>query len=265
MRVFLYIFAVFLGTSAALGQSFNATVGLDTRVERSLFSGDFIGTAKKDEIVEVSSCVADYCLITFEGQNGWIAATSISVGGVPAREFDLDQRLSSPLISDRRIAMWGDSLAELVAPELGRMLGRTVFNGGVGGEEGRQIGKRMKDDQVHKGWATIIWDRSGTGEPTDHYLTPIAEMADLARASNDHFIIISDIPKMDSTEAPGTRNRSAIDAKNDAMRAKYPGHFIDITSLVDERRLRIDGLHFTPEGTKIVARAIADFIQTKGW
>lgn len=165
-----------------------------------------------------------------------------------------------------KLAMWGDSLTASLAASIGGYSGgRPTYNGGIGGEPIDTIAARMLADTTYRDRITVLWDRMNTGDTNANYAAKMAQMVARVRERHDRFIIVSDINKTDGTEDPGSAWRIAQDARNAALAATYPGHFVDVVAALDNNALRSDGLHLTGPGNQIAGDAILALALANGW
>ncbi|MGH8782048.1 hypothetical protein [Paraburkholderia sp.] len=127
----------------------------------------------------------------------------------------------------------------------------------------------------------MIWaGRNDVNEDgTAHTVENIANMA--ARVDRGRFIVLSIVNGAD--EGRGTQRYRTIAALNQQLAARFPGRFIDIraaliaranTSAADQAdraadivpgSLRVDRLHLTADGYRIVAQRVFEFIEAHDW
>jgi len=188
----------------------------------------------------------------------------------------------------QNISCWGDSLTAgaggkpytsvlQAAESIG---GRTVFNGGVGGQTSAQIKSRFLAAPEKFGDLTIIWaGRNNYGESYE-VESDIAEM--VSKLKTNRFLVLS-ILNMES-EGVGTGGHAAILALNKDLAAQYPDNYVDIRSVLVEaydksspddvanhasdvppKSLRSDGIHLNEEGYKVVAVKLLDTLRAKSW
>lgn len=189
-----------------------------------------------------------------------------------------------PLRGD--IAAWGDSLTPPFAANLQLLYPtRTVFNGGVVGQNSTEISMRQRADTSGRDtWINIFW--YGQNNPT----APARIQADIAASvaalapGNDHFIVLAVVNKDRPEEIRGGAVYNQIVQLNNELAVTYPANYIDIRShLVSQfnparaedvadaqddvvpSSLRFDEIHLNNDGSVVVATRVKAFIDAKGW
>ncbi|MGH8781077.1 SGNH/GDSL hydrolase family protein [Paraburkholderia sp.] len=127
----------------------------------------------------------------------------------------------------------------------------------------------------------VIWaGRNDVNEDgTAHTVENIARMA--ARVDRGRFIVLSIVNGAD--EGRGTQRYRTIVALNQKLATRFPDHFIDIraaliahanasaadladrTADIVPRSLRVDRLHLTADGYRIVAQCVFGFVNNHDW
>jgi len=184
------------------------------------------------------------------------------------------------------IAMWGDSLTRPVADALSLLMpGRMVFNGGVASQNSRQVSARqIADGPTHNTWINVFWfGHNNQGEPEVIKADLAASVAALA-PGNDRFLILGILNRATPAEVRGQPLYHVIMQLNRDLAAQYGSNFFDIRSYLvaqanpalpqdmqDQQNdivpssLRIDEIHLTPEGSRLVAARIQELIEARGW
>lgn len=237
-----------------------------------------IGAVPAGTTVPVEVCFdrGAFCAVTSPAGAGFISGDLLALpSGETLRNLELARwtkidagEAAGPSAFDRcNIVVWGDSLsAGTFGPDLARLLGRSVSMQGVAGEDGKAIAARMLADIRYDGRIAVIWDRHSDNETPDQYLADLAPMVEKAQSAAAAFIVISDVADLDgSATVPADADAAATAAINDALKARYPDNYLDVTAALADPSTRSDGLELTPAGQSVVAGSIAAFIQQKGW
>jgi lysophospholipase L1-like esterase len=192
----------------------------------------------------------------------------------------------SDIINATNIATWGDSLTAgnedgtgVTYPAvLARLTGRTVYNGGVGGQTSTQIRARETSAPSYLlSSPTIIWAGRNNYDNPSQVESDIAAMV-AALGSNTNYLILS--VENGSGENIGTSNYNFIISINASLASTYPGHYLDVrewlvqnglsqagiaTSTQDQldynndvppTDLRYDGIHLNAAGYTVLANYI---------
>jgi hypothetical protein len=233
--------------------------------------------------VEICFNEGEYCLVSGDGVPGgsFIAGDLITQdgqGGLTIRAIEQAKwksiheaeanRSTSTDLDQKNIVVWGDSLStDTFGDELQNLLiGREVSMQGKPGEDGAQIAARMLADISFDKRIKVIWDRHWDGETVDRYMSELAPMIDKAAATGTPYVIISDVPDLDGTDKSSAQDdASQTAAINQALQAKYPDNYLDMVAPLADPSLHKDGLHLNKAGEAAVAKAIADFVTSKGW
>lgn len=184
------------------------------------------------------------------------------------------------------IAAWGDSLTPPFAANLQLLYPtRTVFNGGVAGQNSTEISRRQRADTSGRdSWINIFWyGQNNPAAPAQVKADIAASVAALA-PGNDHFIVLSVVNKARPEEMRGGAVYNLIVQLNNELAAIYPANYIDIRSHLVSRfdpaqaqdvadaandvvpsSLRFDEIHLNNDGSLIVARRVKEFIDARGW
>src|ERR1035437_2659914 len=227
---------------------------------------------------------------------GNLFANTLSVTDASTTRNNLGLRYATNLeaaaVSYYPIAAWGDSLtagaggAGVTYPNALQtdLSGRSVYNGGVGGETSTQIETRMVADTTKAGYTVIIWAGRNNYSATTTVEADIATMV-ASLGSNRHYLIMSVMNgSYGANEQIGGTGYNQIQSINTYLAATYPGHYIDIreyiiqyglidagitptsqdltdiTNDVPPTSLRYDSVHLNAAGYTIVARQVANFI-----
>ncbi|MBP1852677.1 SGNH/GDSL hydrolase family protein [Rhizobium halophytocola] len=169
---------------------------------------------------------------------------------------------------DARIAAYGDSITAGNATGvtdgydypaiLQRLLQRTVFNGGIGGETSAQIKTRLLADVDRKNWLFVIGAGRNDGNAQTTILANIATMvADLPYGGR--YLILSVPYAADTSQA----EIDYVGAINGALASAYADRFIPIDWSMISRVS--DNLHPDDGGNAAIAAAVASKINSKGW
>jgi lysophospholipase L1-like esterase len=195
------------------------------------------------------------------------------------------------------VSCWGDSLtlsgsvAEDRYPSvLAELIGGGTWcvNLGVGGETSAQIYSRIESDTRHMAAIQVFWlgrnDASTGWDATASAAlkTRIADSISLITSTPKRYLVLGVINGDYADEYDGTTKHTNLLSLNDDLAALYPSNFIDIRQvLIDEAdpvadatdisndvppdSLRSDDIHLNAAGYAIVAQAVYDFLDTKGW
>lgn len=176
------------------------------------------------------------------------------------------------------IAMWGDSLTA-PASQLADMSGYTVYNGGVGGETSTQIKTRMLAATNKHSWPTIIWaGRNNYTSPT----TVKADIASMVAAlGNSNYLVLSILNGEYANEYSGQSGYVTMMQLNSDLETTYGSRYVDVRSYLVSNynsgapqdvidyghdivpdSLRIDNIHLTTEGYRLVAEKMYLVIDT---
>jgi lysophospholipase L1-like esterase len=184
-------------------------------------------------------------------------------------------------------AGWGDSLTAgnedgtgVTYPlELQRLTGRSVFNGGGGGDTSTQIATRMIAATDKYGYCSIIWAGRNNYGSQATVLSDVASMVAALTTSPKCFVVLSVLNGNFANEFIGQSNYIQIANLNAALAAAYPGNYLDVrTPLVaafqsgipqdvtdhandiPPSSLRFDNIHMNAAGYRLVAATVAPFI-----
>lgn len=269
-----------LGTSA-LAQDYRAVTIADAALRQA--PGEqyaSVGVVPRGTALAVDICFdrGSYCAVSFAGGTGFVAGTLLATGNSgetvkaieAARWAEIDARSATARLPDnegRSIVVWGDSLStNTFGDELeDLLLGRDVSMQGVPGEDGKAIADRMLADTRFSQRIKVIWDRHYSGERAADYMAAIAPMVEKA-AQSGPFVVVSDVPDLDGTDTvDAPADASETDTINTALRAKYPGNYLDMTAPLANPATRTDGLHLSAAGEAAVAKTIAAYVRQQDW
>jgi len=179
------------------------------------------------------------------------------------------------------LAAWGDSLIAGGANQTGlqgplaTLLGRPVYNGGVGGQTCAQISARMLAATDKKGRFVIIW--AGVNDSGNNFATVPACIAGMVASLEQptRFLVISLLP---NSAWVGTSAFTAMQATNAALKAAYPNNYydalgylltqgtgtgqdqIDAAGGMTPTSLRADAIHPTTATNVLLANQVAAWI-----
>jgi hypothetical protein len=189
-----------------------------------------------------------------------------------------------PSSSSPNIAFWGDSLTPAVALNLQLLMpGRAVFDGGYLGQTSAYILAQQLADGSMTSWVNVYWEGHNNITDPDGIKADIAKGIAHLAPGNRRFIVLSVI----NNAWTATKGSDAYwrDMKLNAdLSAQYPGNYLDVRSLlvshfdpnnpqdvadaandVVPSSLRYDDIHMRNDGSVIVAQAVKQFIDAKGW
>ena len=175
-----------------------------------------------------------------------------------------------------KVAVWGDSLADICAPWMSCSLTHhSVFYGGVSGQTSTAIKNRMVADTEKASYITVIW--AGKNDFSDP-ITVKANIATMVAAVQGGRYVVLSITNS-STEPLGSANHTAITQLNTDLAALYPGHYLDVRAAwiaaynpslpqdvidygndIPPTSLRADTVHPNTEGAIIIAASVAAYI-----
>jgi hypothetical protein len=184
------------------------------------------------------------------------------------------------------IAVWGDSLTPGFAENLGAALpGRTVYDGGVGGQTSTEIAARMLADRSGRSdWINIFW--MGTNNPDQPWQVKadIAACVAALAAGNDRFLVLPVFNLAVPAQYSGTALYATIMQLNAELAALYPQHYLDVRSYLESQfdpsnaqdvadvqndlvpsSTRLEEIHLSYKGQEVVVQDVRDFINRKGW
>jgi hypothetical protein len=216
------------------------------------------------------------------GGGGAPAPTASSDPGAPAPAPAPSP--SSAAALSPNIACWGDSLTPAFALNLQVLTpGRTVFDGGFLGQTSTFISAQQLADASMTSWINVFWE--GHNNITD----PATIKSDIAQSiahlapGNRRFIVLSLINNA-WTAPKGTDNYWRDMKLNADLAALYPDNYLDVRSMlvahfdpnnpqdvadnandVVPSSLRYDDIHMRNDGSVLVAQAVKQFVDAKGW
>jgi lysophospholipase L1-like esterase len=203
------------------------------------------------------------------------------------------------------IVCWGDSLTlySLHSPEIpyqyptvlrglietNTVGGVTVYNQGVGGETAEQIRTRISADTRHKDAIHIFWigrnNMGGGGLTTEeqtYIKTALADSISEITSTPKRYLIMSILNGDYGGEYDGETAHTqmlnlwsdlttlypsnTLDIRQELIdNATSPGDDTDVTNDVPPSSLRSDSVHLNTAGKAIVAQAVYNFLDAKGW
>jgi lysophospholipase L1-like esterase len=181
------------------------------------------------------------------------------------------------------IIAWGDSLTKGLGDKnaypymLQQLSSIKVDNRGISGETSTQIKARMISDTAGYKKPVIIW--AGRNNLT-HPQTVKADIDSMvSKLGHQHYVILGVLNADKTNEYSGTSKHDIVVKLNADLAAKYSDHFIDIRSIliagydpqspldvenfnndVPPHSLRLDYVHLTVSGYKIVAKSVYEKI-----
>lgn len=237
-----------------------------------------IGSVPAGTAVLVDVCFdrGAFCAVTAPAGTGFISGDLLALrSGRTLRSLEAERwakidanEPAGPAAYDRcNIVVWGDSLPDATfGRDLQRLLGRSVSLQGVAGEDAKVISARMLADIRYEGRIAIFWVRHADNQSVEQYMADLTPMVEKLRQSSTPFIVVSDVADLEgSPTGDAGADATTTDAINDALRAAFPGNFLDVTAVLSDPATRSDGLELSADGQSAVAGAIAAFIQQKGW
>lgn len=183
------------------------------------------------------------------------------------------------------VAFWGDSLTPAVALNLQVLApNRTVFDGGFLGQTSTFISAQQLADTTMTAWINVFWwGHNNDTDPATIKADTAASIAHLA-AGNNRFIVLSVLNQAKDGELKGQPGYLTILQLDADLAALYPNNYLDVRALlvasydpnnpqdvIDHQNdvlpssLRYDQIHMRNEGSVIVAQAVKQFIDAKGW
>jgi lysophospholipase L1-like esterase len=183
------------------------------------------------------------------------------------------------------IAVWGDSLTPGFAENLGAEFpGRTVYDGGVGGETSTQIAARVLADRSRNAWINIFWVGSNNVDQPSQIKADIAACIATLVPGNDRFMVLPVFNDAIPSEWRGTPLYATILQLNAELAALYPQHYTDVRAYLVSQfepwdsqdvadvqndlvpsSMRIDDIHLNYKGQELAVQKVRDFINAKGW
>lgn len=218
-----------------------------------------------------------------------VPATSAGVSALDGSPADTNAWTIKTL--DEDISCWGDSHTAGNRWDLGiypRLLafntpGRTVFNGGYGGQGGEYILEQMALYPEKYGDITVFWlcnnDIQDSGDATAIQAAIMAYIATgVSRVTSGKYVVMTLVPNHE--RVVGTFGGDLITSVNNAIISAYPNNHIDIRTELQSfgdgsaddladianglvpRSLRIaaDNVHHNHKGMGIIAGIVWDFI-----
>jgi hypothetical protein len=210
------------------------------------------------------------------GGGGSIATNSDAPAPAPAP--------SSAAALSPNVACWGDSLTPAFALNLQVLApNRTVFDGGFLGQTSTFISTQQLADVSMTSWINVFWEGHNNITDPDTIKADIAKSVSHLAAGNRRFIVLSLLNN--AWTAPRGTDNYWRDLKLDAdLAAQYPDNYLDVRSVlvahfdpsnpqdvIDNANdivpssLRYDDIHMRNEGSVLVAQAVKQFIDAKGW
>jgi lysophospholipase L1-like esterase len=227
--------------------------------------------------------------VTRRSAAAWLASALMSAcgggggGGEGAGLSGIAPTAASALSAN--IAVWGDSLTPGFAENLGAAFpGRTVYDGGVGGETSSQIAARVLADRSRGAWINIFWMGSNNVDQPAQIKADIAASISTLVAGNDRFLVLPVFNDAIATEYRGTALYATIMQVNAELSAIYPQHYVDVRAYLVSQfdpwsaqdaldaqndlvpsSMRIDDIHLNYKGQELAVQKVRDFINAKEW
>ena len=187
------------------------------------------------------------------------------------------------LLPVNAVNCWGDSLTAGTgssSPAGGyvtrlrqALTGRGVLNFGIGGQTSQQIVDRMLADKSmgRRGIIASWIGRNDVGVSPDLSVTVLAQHQRAVANLDAGAVYLPCTITPSATETTGTPNHTAILAANNAIRASYPGRFIDMyAALATEpdgtipASLRSDAVHLNDAGYEVAKTTVANKLTALG-
>ncbi|AMJ64061.1 hypothetical protein AXW84_00415 [Hymenobacter sp. PAMC 26628] len=131
-------------------------------------------------------------------------------------------------VDTNNIAAWGDSFTDanygLYPQVLAQLTGRTVYNGGIGGQTSVQIKDRLVAATAKYNWPVIIWAGRNDSDKPDQIKASIATM--VATIGHSNYLILGLCNG--EGEGIGTYSYGLIKPLNNDLAAIYGNHFLDV-------------------------------------
>jgi lysophospholipase L1-like esterase len=200
---------------------------------------------------------------------------------------------ASPLIPPNGpISAWGDSMTggardlwgQNWPDQLSMLTGRTVFNGGIGGETSSQILVRLTADTLHRVGPVILWMGRNNLHDSAQVQADIATAVASVEGHHQPYLVLAITNGDFQGENAGAADYELIVRLDRALATQYSGHFVDVRHLllahadlansqdvidrthdVPPSSLRADALHLNMAGYRVLAAALADTLAAKGW
>lgn len=221
------------------------------------------------------------------------SALLAACGGGGSAVGDSPQAGAVAMLSQPPVAAWGDSHTSGFAatPEAvgyasvlaGIAPGRPVFDGGVAGETSTQIAQRQTRDSAHRGWASVFWYGGNNQWDPDTIAADIARSVASLEPDNGRYLVLPVLNQAVEQERRGGWLHARIIDLNAQLARTYGDRFLDVRQLLvdaagdtpqDQRdrrddvppsSLRSDGVHLNRAGYGLVARAVLQALETRGW
>jgi lysophospholipase L1-like esterase len=201
------------------------------------------------------------------------------------------------------IACWGDSLTASAGGGgttypwvLASALGRSVYQGGVGGQTSSQILTRILADTSHRDWTTVFWIGRNNYAAAQTVVNDILDGIDHLTPSTSRFIVLS-VPNGDYSRSQGDfldewqggDEYDEIIALNDELGKTFGPAYVDVRrylidyglrdagvtptaqDLIDighdvvPLSLRSDKIHLNSAGYTVVGNYVARLLRARHW
>lgn len=162
------------------------------------------------------------------------------------------------------------------------MLKRIVYNGGISGQTSSEIRERAESDNVMNAAVNVIWAGRNNFLEFDTVLSDIDRI--VKHLTHQRYVVMSVLNGDYLSEEKGMSGYDSLIRLNTELASRYGSRFLDIRRVLisaadptnekdamDVKRdvvpgsLRSDTIHMNDKGDAIVGKAVAEFIQSKGW
>lgn len=218
------------------------------------------------------------------GGGGGSTAPTASADPAPSPAPSPSSSPSSAASLSPNVACWGDSLTPAFALNLQVLApNRSVFNGGYLGMTSTYISGMQLADATMTTWINVFWEGHNNITDPDTIKSDIAKSVAHLVPGNGRFIVLSLINNA-WTAPKGTDNYARDMKLNADLAALYAANYLDVRSMlvahfdpnnpqdvidnandVVPTSLRYDDIHMRNDGSVLVAQAVKQFIDAKGW
>lgn len=178
-------------------------------------------------------------------QNLWVLNPDGSIGPLPSRNVEVGNTTlngtgpSIPLAAANfaSVAAWGDSLTAgnedgtgtTYPGVLAGLTGKSVLNGGVGGDTSTQIATRMLADSPRWPFFTIVWSGRNNYAAQSQILTDVASMVAVL-PTPERVLVLSILNG--ETGGIGSLQYTQIINDNLALSGAYPNNYLDVRAFL---------------------------------
>lgn len=190
---------------------------------------------------------------------------------VPPEVFNVQQVEGDATLPE--LVFVGDSLTGgLAAPKLEDRVfaraatllgGRSVRSLALSGRTSTFIADKFRGvTDVPPDAVLVVWVGRNNVYPAEQVVEDVRSI--VSHAGAQRFLVLSVPPTNNPWEAPGEKNRLAVEALNDTLAATFPDNFVSVgtgTTCAD----RADTVHFAPSGQAKIAAEVAAAVAARGW